>query len=141
VIEEESGWGGGAFSGVTETIVWTTGPRSGFGLGVARGVVSVVEGNSGSGLSRPGGTAGEAGVGGRTKQVGAGDGSAETQARDGGDRTTGGIGSWGRELTVTDLDAIAVQYPFRFLSRLFTLSMISSSRSLNPVPSMQISES
>ena len=84
MIEGESGWGGKAFSGVTGTIVWTTGPKSSFGLRGVGGVVSVVGGKNCVGLERSGGTAGERGRG-VTRRIGAGAGLEETQAREGGD--------------------------------------------------------
>jgi hypothetical protein len=96
-------------------------------------VVSVVGGKGGSGLLRPGGTAGEARVGGRTE----GDGGEGTQAREGGDRTLGGVGVTGRvgsgevESIVTDLDSISALSSFTSFSTLFSSSIISNNVSLN----------
>jgi hypothetical protein len=53
-----------------------------------------------------GGATGEARVGGRTRRVEAVDGRKKTQVRKGGVQTTGGVGSWGVEGIVTDLDAM-----------------------------------
>jgi hypothetical protein len=106
-------------------------------------VVSVVGGKCGSGLLRPGGTAGEARVGGRTRGVGtAGDGGEGTQAREGGDRTLGGVGvtgrvgSWEVESIVTDLVSISALSSFTSFSTLFTFSNMSNSASLNAVSKM-----
>jgi hypothetical protein len=87
-------------------IVWTTGPRFGLRVGKAGGGDSAVGGRGGSGLLTFGGATGEARVEGRTRRVGAVDGGEETQVREGGLRTTGGVGSWGVEGIVTDLDAM-----------------------------------
>jgi hypothetical protein len=91
VVEEEGGWGGEAFSGVTWTVVWTRSPRSGFGVGWGD-EVSVVGGKGSSFMSASLGTAGVVRPGGRSRGVGAGGGGEETQVREGGGRTTG-VGS------------------------------------------------
>jgi hypothetical protein len=117
------------------TIAWTTGPRSGFGLGGAGagGVVSAIGGKDCVGFERPGGTAGERGRG-LTRGIGAGAGREGTQAREGGDRTLGGgtiggIGSWGVELIVTDLDAISALSSFHSFSNLPCICLMPSRNS------------
>jgi hypothetical protein len=75
--------------------VWTTGPRSGLGVGKVWGVDSVVGGKDCVGFLRPGGTAGEVRRGDKTAGAGAGDGGEGTQAKEGRDKTLGEVETTG----------------------------------------------